>query len=252
MANPEQLIQARRAADLYRVGLLSTQSLKLAGYPFGSLVPYDIDQQGRVIIRVSPIAEHSRNLAKDGRASLCIAEPFPSLIAQTAARLTIMLAFSLTPAEEREEVAANYQRRFPEQLPPEVANTFIFLRGEPEYVRWIGGFGAASWIPGERFRAQERDLIAYEALPVLARLNMLRAKTIASQVAANLGVAVEQIAQVAAIDLSQTTLTVRAVLQASASPSASSPQLSEQEVELKLAKPINSATEIEEQFLSNQ
>ncbi|MGH9816446.1 MAG: heme iron utilization protein, partial [Candidatus Acidiferrales bacterium] len=43
-------------------GVLSTLSVAVSGYPFGSLVPYCLDRQGRPIILISRIAQHSKNI----------------------------------------------------------------------------------------------------------------------------------------------------------------------------------------------
>jgi putative heme iron utilization protein len=44
--------------------------LRHGGYPFGSLVPYVLDHDGRPIILVSRLAEHTKNIEADARVSL--------------------------------------------------------------------------------------------------------------------------------------------------------------------------------------
>src|ERR1700710_3027564 len=51
-------------------GTLSTLSAKLPGYPFGSLMPYALDEAGRPVFLISNMAMHTHNLKQDGRASL--------------------------------------------------------------------------------------------------------------------------------------------------------------------------------------
>src|SRR4051794_35694021 len=53
-------------------GVLSTLALDPAGYPFGSVATYAIDGDGRPIVFVSTMAEHTRNAAADARASLIV------------------------------------------------------------------------------------------------------------------------------------------------------------------------------------
>src|SRR6185503_7503111 len=43
-------------------GVLSTISLDLPGYPFGSIVPYCVDELCRPIIYISHIAQHTKNI----------------------------------------------------------------------------------------------------------------------------------------------------------------------------------------------
>ena len=55
------------------------QEVKLAtfctdhnGYPFGSLIGYSLDNQGRPYIFVSDLAEHTRNIKKNNKVSLVV------------------------------------------------------------------------------------------------------------------------------------------------------------------------------------
>src|SRR5207245_2266130 len=53
---------------------LATVSRKQPGFPFGSLMPYGLDDQGRPIFLISSMAMHTQNLQADPRASLLIAQ----------------------------------------------------------------------------------------------------------------------------------------------------------------------------------
>ena len=69
---------AERARTLIysgRIGSLSTLSRKQPGFPFGSLMPYALDAQGRPIFLISTMAMHTQNLRGDPRASLFVTEP---------------------------------------------------------------------------------------------------------------------------------------------------------------------------------
>ena len=46
-----------------------------AGYPFGSVVSYGLDESGEPLFVISQLAEHTRNLGADPRASLLVTEP---------------------------------------------------------------------------------------------------------------------------------------------------------------------------------
>ena len=50
-----------------RFGVLSTNGGEPAGYPFGSVVPYSLDQANRPVILISSIAAHIRNIQGDSR-----------------------------------------------------------------------------------------------------------------------------------------------------------------------------------------
>ena len=55
-------------------GVLSTHSLEHEGYPFGSVVPYALDQDGLPLLLLSHFAQHTKNLDADGRCGLTVVE----------------------------------------------------------------------------------------------------------------------------------------------------------------------------------
>src|SRR5438270_2855754 len=63
---------ARRLLLEQSFGVLSTISLDVPGYPFGSITPYCVDQQCRPVIYISTIAQHTRNILADPRVSLTV------------------------------------------------------------------------------------------------------------------------------------------------------------------------------------
>jgi putative heme iron utilization protein len=62
------VFQAR--ATVLALPVLSTISLDVPGYPFGSLTPYCFDENGQPIVYISLIAQHTRNIMADPRLSL--------------------------------------------------------------------------------------------------------------------------------------------------------------------------------------
>ena len=59
---------------LSRIGSLSTLSRKQPGFPFGSVMPYGLDEQGRPVFLISTMAMHTQNLRADPRASLLVTQ----------------------------------------------------------------------------------------------------------------------------------------------------------------------------------
>src|SRR2546425_3507030 len=66
--------RARTLMYLDRIGGLSTLSRKQAGFPFGSVMPYGLDEHGRPIFLISTMAMHTQNLQADPRASLLVTQ----------------------------------------------------------------------------------------------------------------------------------------------------------------------------------
>jgi putative heme iron utilization protein len=54
--------------------VLSTISVDVPGYPFGSLTPYCVDRECRPIIYASFIAQHTKNFLADPKVSLTVIE----------------------------------------------------------------------------------------------------------------------------------------------------------------------------------
>src|SRR5882724_6626512 len=74
VAEPTFAERARTLAYLGRIGSLSTLSRKQPGFPFGSVMPYGLDDHGRPILLISTMAMHTQNLQADSRASLLVTQ----------------------------------------------------------------------------------------------------------------------------------------------------------------------------------
>src|SRR5262249_49588160 len=71
---PSDAERSRALLATRACGSLATISNECPGYPFASLVGYAVDDRGRPLFCLSGLAEHSRNIAADPRASLMITE----------------------------------------------------------------------------------------------------------------------------------------------------------------------------------
>jgi hypothetical protein len=72
---PSLAERARTLVAIAKIGSLSKHSRKLAGYPFGSMMPYAADCQGRPVFFISSMAMHTQNLQEDPRASMLVTQP---------------------------------------------------------------------------------------------------------------------------------------------------------------------------------
>src|SRR6202162_1580303 len=82
--------RARTLVYLGRIGSLSTLSRKQPGYPFGSVMPYGLDDHGRPIFLISTMAMHTQNLQADPRASLLVTQPDGGGDPLGASRVTLL------------------------------------------------------------------------------------------------------------------------------------------------------------------
>ncbi|TJY59479.1 HugZ family protein [Sinimarinibacterium sp. CAU 1509] len=138
---------ARSARELYassHQGILSTLSLEVPGYPFGSVITFAPDRGGRPIILISDIAQHTHNIKADARVSLTLTEGGDDV--QSTGRVTIVGNAHPVADGEIDDVAARYYRRFPHASDYHKAHDFSFFRIDPVRVRYIGGFGRIHWV----------------------------------------------------------------------------------------------------------
>ena len=131
-------------------GVLSTHSKKMPGFPFGSVVPYCLDGDGRPLILISRLALHTHNLQADGKCALLVGERGAEDV-QAAGRLTVLAeARQLREAAQIDAAAARYYRYFPQSLDYHRIHDFDFWVLEPVRWRFIGGFGAIHWLEDAR------------------------------------------------------------------------------------------------------
>lgn len=159
---------ARTLVTTQTWGVLSTLSKAYAGHPFGSIVPYDIDSEGRITILIARIAEHFKNLTADSRAGLLVTDAHEEGDPQKHARATVLLR--VHPLED-EAPKHSYYTRFPSSKDYDKTHDFQFFRSDVLQVRWIGGFGQIGWIKGEDFRRAEVDPLAYVSRAILDHMN---------------------------------------------------------------------------------
>jgi putative heme iron utilization protein len=127
-------------------GVLSTHSKSMPGYPFGSVVPYCLDDEGRPLILISRIAQHTHNLRLDAKCSLLVGERGAEDV-QAVGRVTLMAeAEKITDGVRIEAAAQRYYRYFPESESYHSAHDFDFWVLKPVRYRFIGGFGAIHWL----------------------------------------------------------------------------------------------------------
>lgn len=142
----QQAFAARQVLAGSFHGLLSTHSLELAGYPFGSVAPYVLDQEGLPRLLLSPLSQHTKNLEADSRCGLTVVEEGEGDIQQRG-RLSAVGKVTPCGADadgERYVGAFPHSRLYVEQL------DFRFYRFTPLRFHWNGGFATARWFGTDR------------------------------------------------------------------------------------------------------
>lgn len=147
--NQEVSHHARSVLSQHFFCVLSTQSVKFPGYPFGSVVPYCFDYQGRPLILISRLAQHTRNIIENPKLSMVILERTEGNV-QTDARITLLAQAIKLSDDLVADGAARYYRFFPAAQGYHTDLDFEFYYLAIETMRFIPGFGQARWLsPGQ-------------------------------------------------------------------------------------------------------
>lgn len=159
--------EARQLLRAHRYGALSTLSKKFDGHPFGSICPYLVDHDGSLLILISDLAEHTKNIKADPRISLIThSQDDPHI--QSQGRVTAVGTAHFVP--QREATSQRYLRYFPEADTYLALQDFQFYRIVPNALRYIGGFGKVHWVRAETYALPPYPLIDAED-GVIAHMN---------------------------------------------------------------------------------
>lgn len=165
----DELIAVRALFARETHGVLCTGHALADGWPYGSVVPYAVLDDFDVAIFVSDIAEHTRNLRADPRATLMVRDS-ASHDPQADPRHAMMVRARCPDGEEAAALERAYFTRFPASERMREAHGFSVWRLECERVRWIAGFGSMGWIDRASWTGAP-DPVAPHAAGIVAHLN---------------------------------------------------------------------------------
>jgi heme oxygenase (biliverdin-IX-beta and delta-forming) len=133
-----------------RHGMLATLSVRHGGWPFGSVVEYATRCDGAPIFLFSELAEHTRNVRADARASLLVQDSHAREEPLAGARVT--LVGRLAPTSDS-DATRRYLERHPQAKEYIALGDFKVWVLEPAQARFVNGFGDMGWLEGDRLRA---------------------------------------------------------------------------------------------------
>jgi len=164
--------RARTLMYLGRIGSLSTVSRKQPGFPFGSVMPYAVDERGRPIFLISTMAMHTQNLQADARASLLVTQADGDRDPLGSSRVTVLGKVLAVGEQEVESVRTLYLASYANSRHWVDYEDFSFYRMDVADIYYVGGFGVMGWIPASDYSKAQPDPLADAAGDILQHMNI--------------------------------------------------------------------------------
>lgn len=163
--------EARTILANDRLGTLAT--LTSDGEPWASIVTYaTLPEDGALVICVSNLALHGRNLAADQRASFAVSGPVPDgEDPSDYGRVTLAGRFVEPEGADFEAAREAYHAAIPSAKTFSDFGDFTFWLMRPEKVRWVGGFGRMASARADDYASAEVDPVAATADYAIKHLN---------------------------------------------------------------------------------
>ncbi len=167
IATPTHAERARTLVGRCKTGTLCTVCQDPPGYPYGSFVTIAFES-GHPVFLISGLAEHTKNLIDDPRASLMVAEGGAD---DPLANGRVTLIGDCTRAADRDAAAAAYLAVHPNAAYYADFADFGYWRLQVSAIRYIGGYGRMSWVSAHDWCAAEPDPLAPHAAGIVAHMN---------------------------------------------------------------------------------
>ncbi len=171
VAEPSFAERARTLVYLGRIGSLSTLSRKQPGFPFGSVMPYGLDDRGHPIFLISTMAMHTQNLQANPHASLLVAQPDAGSDPLGASRVTLLGNVLPVPEAGVAEARTLYLSRYANSKYWVDFEDFSFYRMEVVDVYYVGGFGVMGWVSAPEYYRGQPDPLADTASDIIRHMN---------------------------------------------------------------------------------
>jgi heme iron utilization protein len=153
-----------------RLGTLATQSVRHAGWPFASVMPYALSEDASPIFLISAMAVHTQNVVSDPRASLLVMQSGAGADPLGSPRATL-LGNAVRIAEPDQALRAAYLDRHPSARYWIDFSDFSFFRLDVTDAYFVGGFGVMGWVTADDYRAAAPDPLMTFAAGILEHMN---------------------------------------------------------------------------------
>jgi putative heme iron utilization protein len=147
MSSYDKAFEARKFIKTFNSGVLSTISLDVEGYPFGSVVPYCLSEKVEPVILISNIAQHTKNINADSRVSLTVFDSQKGDI-QANARITYI---GDAVKDDDSYLKDKYINSVTDSIKYFEFHDFSIYKIVLKKIRFINGFGKIYWVNPEDF-----------------------------------------------------------------------------------------------------
>jgi heme iron utilization protein len=171
VAEPTFAERARTLMYLGRVGSLSTLSRKQPGYPFGSVMPYGLDEHANPVFLISTMAMHTQNVQADPRSSLLVIQHDSTGDPLGASRFTLLGNILPVPEPQVAEARKLYLARYANSRYWVDFDDFSFYRMDVVDVYYVGGFGVMGWVSTSEYYSAQPDPLADAAAEIIQHMN---------------------------------------------------------------------------------
>lgn len=167
---PTYAERTRTLLERETVGMLSTQSVKHPGWPFGSVTPYSLTEEGAPVFLISGMAIHTQNVLADPRASLLVMQGSNESDPLGLARATLLGTVSRVEVVS-DEIRDGYLHRHPNARHWIGYADFGFFRLDVSHIYFVGGFGVMGWVPSDEYASAAADPLADAAAGIIEHMN---------------------------------------------------------------------------------
>ena len=171
VAEPSFAERARTLVYLGRVGSLSTVSRKQQGFPFGSVMPYGLDDHANPVFLISTMAMHTQNVQADPRSSLLVTQPDTIGDPLGSSRVTLLGNVLPVPVPEVARARELYLARHANSKYWVDFDDFSFYRMQVVDVYYVGGFGVMGWVTDSEYYGAKSDPLADTAIDIIQHMN---------------------------------------------------------------------------------
>src|SRR5215212_1379298 len=167
---PTHAERARTLLQKERIGTLATQSVRHPGWPFASVMPYALDDEGSPVFLISGMAIHTQNLLADSRASLLVMQSGADADPLGSPRATLLGTVARID-DPPPALRAAYLERHPSASYWIDFSDFSFFRLDVTDAYFVGGFGVMGWVTAGDYQSAEPDPLVDASAQIIEHMN---------------------------------------------------------------------------------